>query len=142
MVGPRMSQVSPAADQRGFTTIDSGERPAARDALDFLKEGGETGALIRAHDWSLTPLGPIEDWPSSLCTLLGTILASPFPMLAWGPHSIMLHNDAYRSFLGDKTATIGLPLLDVWAEVGDTRISRFTPLVRRWSLGSARGSPR
>ena len=24
------------------------------------------GALMRAHDWSSSPLGPPEDWPQSL----------------------------------------------------------------------------
>lgn len=42
--------------------IDSGARPAARDAIGYLEEGGESGTLIRAHDWSQTPLGSIEDW--------------------------------------------------------------------------------
>ena len=127
-------QLSPAGDQRGFTIIDSGDRPAATDALDFQKEGGESGALIRTHDWFRTPLGPIEDWPSSLYILLGTILASPFPtMLAWGPHSIMLHNDAYRSLLGHKAATLGLPVLDVWAEISDT----VAPLFDRAFAGEA-----
>src|SRR4051794_5465873 len=28
--------------------------------------GGETGALLRAFDWSATPLGRIESWPQSL----------------------------------------------------------------------------
>jgi hypothetical protein len=29
-------------------------------ALSFLAGGGELGALIRAHDWSTTSLGPPE----------------------------------------------------------------------------------
>ena len=28
--------------------------------------GGEMGALMRAFDWSRTPLGPVETWPQSL----------------------------------------------------------------------------
>ena len=33
--------------------------PAAEldEAPDFLRGGGEMGALIRAHDWAATPLG-------------------------------------------------------------------------------------
>ena len=30
--------------------------------LDFLGGGGELGKLIRAKDWSGTPLGPPEGW--------------------------------------------------------------------------------
>ena len=37
------------------------------------------GALIRAFDWSSTPLGPILGWPQSLKTTVDIILRSPFP---------------------------------------------------------------
>src|SRR4051812_20627476 len=29
---------------------------------------GEMADLIRAHDWTTTPLGPIEQWPDTLIT--------------------------------------------------------------------------
>ena len=48
--------------------------------------GGEMGALMRSVDWSKTRLGPVENWPSSLRTMLGVVLGSRFPMLLWwGP---------------------------------------------------------
>jgi hypothetical protein len=50
--------------------------------LGFLVGEGETAALIRARDWSATPLGPIEGWPSCLRTALELVLASPFPMVS------------------------------------------------------------
>ena len=31
----------------------------------FLTGGGKVGALMRAHDWSNSPLGPPESWPQS-----------------------------------------------------------------------------
>ena len=31
--------------------------------LDFLSGGGGMGTLMRAHDWSATPLGTPDDWP-------------------------------------------------------------------------------
>ncbi len=33
---------------------------SARALPEFLAKGGETAALILAHDWSATPLGPPE----------------------------------------------------------------------------------
>lgn len=36
----------------------------------FLKGGGEMGELMRAKDWSQTPLGDPADWPPNLCTWL------------------------------------------------------------------------
>ena len=38
---------------------------ASRSNLTFLTGGGEMGALMRAHDWSISPVGPPEDWPQA-----------------------------------------------------------------------------
>ena len=90
-------------------------------ATDWLLGGGEMGRLIRSMDWSKTKLGPVEDWPSSLRTMLGVVLGSRFPMLLWwGPDLLHLYNDAYRSILRDKhPASLGAPAAQVWAEVWD-----------------------
>lgn len=40
------------------------------DDLDWLLGGGEMGALIRAHDWSASPIGLPKAWPQSLRTAL------------------------------------------------------------------------
>jgi signal transduction histidine kinase len=50
--------------------------------LDFLAGGGSTGALMRANDWSESPLGPPEIWPQPLRTVVGLLLQSQFPMFA------------------------------------------------------------
>ncbi|SMF97412.1 PAS domain S-box-containing protein [Methylomagnum ishizawai] len=74
---------------------------SVRPGFDFLAGGGETGRLIRALDWSRTPLGPVESWPQSLRTSVSTCLHCPFPILiGWGPELVMLYNDAYRPLLG------------------------------------------
>lgn len=49
------------------------------DPLAFLAGGGEMGTLIRAFDWSVTPLGPIESWPGSLRTTVSICLNSDLP---------------------------------------------------------------
>jgi hypothetical protein len=65
--------------------------------------GGELGALIRSHDWSTTPLGPIEGWPQSLRTAVSMVLYSDFPMIVlWGPSLVQIYNDAYRVLMGAK----------------------------------------
>jgi hypothetical protein len=46
--------------------------------------GGEMGGLVRAHDWSATPLGPIEGWSPGLRTTVEIVLACGFPMGALG----------------------------------------------------------
>src|SRR5687768_10122076 len=100
---------------------------------DFLAGGGESGALIRAHDWSLTPLGPPSTWPAALRTLLGVLLGSMQPMfVTWGPDRTLLYNDAYAEILGRKhPQALGRGLLDVWSEIrGDLQ-----PLVDQVDAG-------
>jgi PAS domain S-box-containing protein len=71
------------------------------DPLQFLKGGGEMGALTRTYDWSGTPMGSPETWPQSLRTTVALLLSSRFPMfLWWGDELIQFYNDAYRPSLG------------------------------------------
>lgn len=87
-----------------------------------LMGGGEMGALMRAVDWSVTPLGPVADWPQSLRTAVSICLASRFPMLIWwGPDLVMLYNDAYRPILGamKHPAAMGQRGAACWPEIWD-----------------------
>ncbi len=88
---------------------------------DLFAGGGEMGALMRSTDWSKTRLGPVENWPNSLRTMLGVVLGSRFPMLLWwGPDLLHLYNDAYRPILRDKhPASLAAPAAQIWTEVWD-----------------------
>ncbi len=58
---------------------------------------------IRSFDWSTTPLGPSQQWPQSLRTVVNILLSSRFQMwMAWGPELTMFYNEAYRPTLGIK----------------------------------------
>jgi len=88
---------------------------------DLFAGGGEMGALMRQTDWAKTKLGPVENWPGSLKTMLGVVLGSRFPMLLWwGPDLLHLYNDAYRPILRDKhPASLAEPAAEIWAEIWD-----------------------
>src|SRR5579862_9957117 len=90
--------------------------------FDWLVGGGEMARLVRAKDWSRTPLGPIEQWPQSLKTSVSICLASRFPIVMyWGPEYVVLYNDAYSSILGSKHPwALGQCCRDCWAEIWDT----------------------
>jgi hypothetical protein len=48
--------------------------------------GGLMAELIRAKDWSATPLGPVESWSTSLRMMVNFLLVNRFPLLLWwGP---------------------------------------------------------
>lgn len=85
----------------------------------FLANGGKTGALMRAHDWSQSPLGLPESWSQSLRAVVSMLLNSKFPMfLAWGEELALLYNDAYAEILAAKhPKALGRRFKDVWAEI-------------------------
>jgi PAS domain S-box-containing protein len=95
-------------------------RLAASPAERPFEGGGEMGALMRAHDWAGSPLGPPETWPQSLATAVRIVLTSRFAMwMGWGPDLTFLYNDAYaRMTLGAKHPwALGRPSQEVWAEI-------------------------
>ena len=85
----------------------------------FLSGGGEMGALMRAKDWSQTPLGPVETWSPTLRTMTSFLLANRFPLLLWwGPQYLSIYNDAYRPILGNKHPDyLGRPVAECWSEI-------------------------
>jgi PAS domain S-box-containing protein len=87
----------------------------------FLEGGGDMGALVRAHPWGRTALGPSSDWPDSLKSALGLCLDSAFPIaIYWGEDLALLYNDAWRPILGDKHPwALGRPAHEVWPEIWD-----------------------
>ena len=87
----------------------------------FLKGKGEITALIRAFDWSATPLGPLERWPQSLKTATAILLRSPVPIvMLWGPEGVMIYNDAYSVFAGGRhPRLLGSNVREGWPEVAD-----------------------
>jgi signal transduction histidine kinase len=79
------------------------------------------GALIRAFDWSRTPLGPIESWPSSLLETVSICLRSRFQLaIYWGPQLVLLYNDAEREILGAMhPRVLGMPAAEILTEMWD-----------------------
>jgi hypothetical protein len=94
-------------------------------ALSFLPPSGEMGARIRSSDWSSTPLGPIDQWPQSLKSIVGFLVRSPLPIvLLWGPDGVMIYNDAYSAFAGGRhPRLLGSKVREGWPEVASTTTS-------------------
>ena len=80
----------------------------------------ETARLIATYDWSRS-LGPIETWPNSLKTTVGLMLHSTVPLvLLWGEDGIMIYNDAYSGFAGERhPSLLGSKVREGWPEVAD-----------------------
>ena len=91
-------------------------------------------ALMRAFDWSDTPLGPVPGTGrKALRTAVDIILSSRYAMFVWwGGTLTNLYNDAYRPFLGKKhPEALGLSASDVWAEIWDQIGPRTVAVLER-----------
>lgn len=92
-------------------------------ASGFLTGGGNMAELMRAHEWSSTPLGPVDHWPQTLKTAVRIMLTSRLSMwMLWGPELTFLCNDAYRPNLGVKKGWLGARseevLSELWQAIG------------------------
>jgi signal transduction histidine kinase len=97
--------------------------------------GGSMGALMRAHDWLESPLGPPDSWPQSLRTVVSLLLQSQFPMfVAWGPELGFLYNDSYAEILGAKhPRALGRRFYEIWSEIWPD----ISPLIEAAMAGQA-----
>src|SRR5690349_14226590 len=93
------------------------DRPG--EELPLFAGGGEMGALMRACDWSCTPLGSPHTWPQSLKTAVRIMLTSRQPIwIGWGTDLTYLYNDAYKAIIGGKHPwALGRPTTEVWREI-------------------------
>src|ERR1700723_4146709 len=94
------------------------ERVHLSRANTLIIGASEMAVRIREHDWSRTPLGPLDHWSETLLVTVNLMLHSPFPtILSWGPEMVFLYNDAAISTLTDKhPSALGGLYRDVFSE--------------------------
>ncbi len=104
------------------------ENDAAGASL-FPTSQSEMGTLIRALDWSKTPLGPIDNWPPHLRATVNFILPAKAQIVVfWGPEFVPIYNDAYAPAIGERhPKALGRPARENWAELWDD----LEPMLRR-----------
>jgi PAS domain S-box-containing protein len=110
------------------------ELTAPKDGVleDTFPGDSEMSALMRAHDWTSTPLGPPAAWPEGLKVPVRMMLGSRFDMwLGWGPDLSFFYNDAYIPTLGNKhPGALGRPMREVWKEVYAAVEDRIVSVMR------------
>jgi PAS domain S-box-containing protein len=78
-------------------------RKTENDPEGLIRSRGRMAELIRAHDWSSTPLGPIEGWSEALLLSANLMLSCAFPSLVfWGEELVQLYNDAFVLLLAER----------------------------------------
>ena len=81
----------------------SGQHKTESNPEALIHGNSRMAEVIRTHDWSLTPLGPIEDWSEALLLSANLMLSCAFPSLVfWGKELVQLYNDAFIPLLAER----------------------------------------
>lgn len=90
-----------------------------RWAPEFLPQQGHMAQVIRAYDWSASPLGPLASWPRELRSGLNCSLQMKFPAAVfWRGEFTILYNDAMHALIDDEGSYhVGRKLVDFAPEV-------------------------
>lgn len=93
----------------------------------------EAAVLLHETNWQDTALGPREDWPTALKTLIDVISGSGQPMfVVWGEARTLIYNDPYAEILANKhPEAFGADFLEVWHEISD----ELLPIVEKAQNG-------
>ena len=102
----------------------------------FLAGEGEMRERLRAFDWSATGIGKIATWPQSFKTAVELMLATPLPtLLLWGPDRVMLYNDGYAVFAGNRhPRALGAPVREIWPEMSGSNLGVIDEVMQGKSL--------
>jgi PAS domain S-box-containing protein len=99
-------------------------------------EQDPTLKLINDYDWASNRLGPIPDWPESLKGAVRVMMAASTPMVMMiGPDGVLVYNDSYARFAGDRhPAIFGMPAVAAWPEIADFNRDKIARGLRGDSL--------
>jgi signal transduction histidine kinase/CheY-like chemotaxis protein/PAS domain-containing protein len=91
------------------------------DTFQFLRGGGNLGALIAAFDWGRTSVGHVPQWPAYMKVATSLMLRSKVPIvMLWGEAGVMVYNDAYAVFAGERHPhLLGSNVREGWPEVAE-----------------------
>lgn len=92
------------------------ESPEAEAEMPLFLGEGEFAERIYNTDWSNTPIGPLSNWPASLRTAVGTMLAFPLPIaVLWGKDGVQIYNREYQRVSGiTHPGALGQRFSDWW----------------------------
>ncbi|KAG9247902.1 hypothetical protein BJ878DRAFT_123443 [Calycina marina] len=91
-----------------------------------LALASEFGQLLFCFDWDSTYLVPMHTWTQQLLETSKIMMTDPkMAMLFWGPHHVILHNEATIPLLGDgHLGLLGKPFKELYANVWES-MSKF-----------------
>ena len=109
---------APSAQPEGDLPATNGEEQTRK--LDWIKypshDLSEWQKFFLAHDWSNTPLGPLEGWTFDLRSVVISAMADLVPRtIYWGPQNAFIYNEAFVPIFGlSHPECLGQPVENVW----------------------------
>jgi len=106
-------------------------------------DNGAIAGIIRAYDWTSSPLGPTGLWSQSLRTTVDLMLAAQAQIVLFcGPEFVALYNDAYAPTIGDKhPSALGRPAHENWGELWDDLRPLLTGVLETGKTFAAKDRP-
>ncbi|KAI8165799.1 hypothetical protein KHU50_007001 [Colletotrichum sp. SAR 10_65] len=88
---------------------------------DFMPDQEPFLDMVDSVNWSATPLGPMDRWPSMLHQSYSQILCNSQPTaIYWGPKFTTVYNEAYGEMIGSRHPNLlGRPVTEVFPEITD-----------------------
>jgi signal transduction histidine kinase len=119
-VNPSSAGAESATESPGFLNglslagIASRSKERSTPALS-----SEFAQLLYRFNWKTTYLGPMHTWPHQLWEMFKLMMTDPRPaMLFWGPHNVMLYNEAVVPLMEDRhPRSIGLTVEEIYKAV-------------------------
>jgi PAS domain S-box-containing protein len=97
---------------------NSSNGKTSRTQHQMILGKSQMAGLVRAHEWSSTPLGRIENWSENLLCSVNLMLACAFPSLVfWGRELVQLYNDAFIPLLAERHPSgLGQTARECWSD--------------------------
>ena len=104
------------------------------ESQDTFAGDSTMSELMRALDWSATPLGPVSAWTAAWRVAVRMALKCRVPVaLGLGPDLVFLYNDAYVPIMAERhPAALGQPLRVIAPEVFSSHV---LPLIGPFDRG-------
>src|ERR1700677_851796 len=95
---------------------NSGQHNTETHPEALIHGNSRMAEVIRTHDWSLSPLGAIEDCSEALLLSANLMLSCAFPSLVfWGKELVQLYNDAFIPLLAERhPSSLGQTAQECW----------------------------
>ncbi|ODN83508.1 hypothetical protein L202_01642 [Cryptococcus amylolentus CBS 6039] len=82
------------------------------------KEHASVDDLMASTDWTKTPLGPREQWPQSLKTIVALVMNYPHQCcLWWGRDLTLIYNEPYAKAIHKHPSIFGMSGPSAWSEI-------------------------